>query len=643
MHTMKSSKPALFLSLAAVSSAFLFPQNVQENLNEAALDAFSENIGVKTKAIRSGETYAYSRTFVQPGSDENGNRYLRFATAVKGDIETLTYTRKVDGKEDAVKDVTLVYRSIQGSGNKTYYYDETTEKPIETDPNNGYYWACYTIRFSSESTYVASDIEVALTINEQTLGFSRASYRVLTETDFSTVSFERDETWIGTYYAPKGSSVSYPYTFQSETTDNSYSAFSHWSCDGKEYALSAPIEVEEDLLVRAIFQSVSYSGFEKIYQGDLANLIDGDDDTHVWFGSYPEKEAYVLYDLGEEKSIGDIRLYNGNRAGNDPFVSEIQCSLDGNEFVSLKSISDSGIILSDLHTEKITARYLRIFNNGTEKTWVGLREFSINTMNSYVNYGNEENAYDVKTDVLSVNDGDIETSARFASFNTEGAYIELDLLKATEIFNTQILMCTPASIDNGYFKSSRLSYSVDGTDYTDVKDFSSRNVYHTFSTPITARYLRLTATATSANGVVDVRDFSVNRDYAVTVGSGFKVYDYVRSGYRISHVDYATDGDEQTFLDLESNSNGDRTIALNLFEAKEITSLDIVSGGISWGDRITDCTIEYSPDGTNYERLGQYASEDGLYHLSFDPIQAKTVRITVNNSGWITLREISAA
>ena len=164
-----------------------------------------------------------------------------------------------------------------------------------------------------------------------------------------------------------------------------------------------------------------------------------------------------------------------------------------------------------------------------------------------------------------------------------------------------------------------------------------------FEDVFVARYLRLTATATSANGVVDVRDFSVNRDYAVTVGSGFKVYDYVRSGYRISHVDYATDGDEQTFLDLESNSNGDRTIALNLFEAKEITSLDIVSGGISWGDRITDCTIEYSPDGTNYEHLGQYASEDGLYHLSFDPIQAKTVRITVNNSGWITLREISAA
>ena len=118
----------------------------------------------------------------------------------------------------------------------------------------------------------------------------------------------------------------------------------------------------------------------------------------------------------------------------------------------------------------------------------------------------------------------------------------------------------------------------------------------------------------------------------------------MRSGYPISHVDYATDGNDRTFLDLDCDKlpQDDRTITLNLFEAKTITSLEIVSGGISWGDKITDCTIEYSLDGTNYENLGTFTSEDGLYHLSFDPIEAKTIRITVNNSGWITLREISA-
>ena len=637
---MKFFKPALLLSLVAISTSFSISSG-KENLNETATDALSENIGLKLNAIRSGETYSCSRTFVQPGSDENGNRYLRFATAVKGDIETLTYTRKVDGKEDVRKDVTLVYRSIQGSENKTYYYDENTGQPAETDPDNGYYWACYTIRFSTDSTYVANDIEVSLTINQETIGFARASYRVLTETDFSTVSFERDETWIGTCYAPKDSSVVYPGYFESETTENSYSAFAHWSCEDQEYALSAPIEVKEDMRVRAIFHTVSYSGFKGIYQGTLANLIDNDDATHVWFSSAPETDGYVLYDLGEEKAIGDIRLYNGNLAGNDPFISKLEYSSDGNEFTSLKSVSSSGIALSDVHLEKMTARYIRLYNDGTE-TWVGLRELGINTMSSYANYGNMKYASDIQTDVCHINDDDIETYTWFNNSLTEGAYVELDLLKETEIHNVQILMSKPTSIDD-YFKSSRLSYSSDGIHYTDVRDFSSRNVYHTFSTPLSARYLRLTATTTSGNGVV-VRDFSVNRDYAVTFGSSFKVYDYVRSGYPISHVDYATDGNDRTFLDLDCDKlpQDDRTITLNLFEAKTITSLEIVSGGISWGDKITDCTIEYSLDGTNYKNLGQFTSEDGLYHLSFDPIEAKTIRITVNNSGWITLREISA-
>ena len=390
---------------------------------------------------------------------------------------------------------------------------------------------------------------------------------------------------------------------------------------------------------------VRYSGFESIYQGSLSDVTDHDDSTFVWFGSAPSEDAYLRIDLGEEIEIQDVRCLTGNSTGRDTWNAIVEYSVDGKNYIPLGETTGEETII-DLRTSPVTGRFIRLRNNGTT-TWVAVKDISVNrleTLTCDIRFGNMEYASGVNTTKYSMIDESIETYTWFNNSNTEGAYIELDLLKATEIFNTQILMCKPTSIDD-YFKSSRLSYSLDGTHYTDVKDFSSRNVYHTFSTPITARYLRLTATKTSSNGVV-VRDFSVNRDYAVTFGSSFKVYDYVRSGYPISHVDYATDGNDRTFLDLEDidkTTNSDRTIALNLFEAKEITSLDIVSGGISWGDRITDCTIEYSPDGTNYERLGQYASEDGLYHLSFDPIQAKTVRITVNNSGWITLREISAA
>lgn len=187
-----------------------------------------------------------------------------------------------------------------------------------------------------------------------------------------------------------------------------------------------------------------------------------------------------------------------------------------------------------------------------------------------------------------------------------------------------------------------MSYSLDGVNFTDIGEYTGRNIYAVLNQPVEAKYVRATSAQTSDTGIV-IRDFSVNNRYDITVGNGFKPYDYVRSGYDFTHVNYASDNDLNTFLDLETaKTDGDRTITLNLPDTLNVSKLNITSGGISWEDKITECKIEYSVNGIDWQSIGEgYSSESGEYVITCY-VRARYIRITVLNDGWITLKNFAA-
>lgn len=115
------------------------------------------------------QAVAYSPTYAQYGMDSAGRYCLRFATAVKGNITSLSYTRaKVDAlnKEEVTKTVNTIYRGVQAAG-EVLYYDGTNYTADETYAGE-YYWACYTICFSQVSA-INTDVSVHLTINGEAL------------------------------------------------------------------------------------------------------------------------------------------------------------------------------------------------------------------------------------------------------------------------------------------------------------------------------------------------------------------------------------------------------------------------------------------------------------------------------------------
>ena len=137
----------------------------------ATLDE-NNDIGLKLsnkRIVVGDEEVDVSKTFVQYGIttyQEKEVKVLRYATAVKGDITSISYQRgAVEGKNDVeAKNVSTLYKAIS-SGEQNYYYNPVTQD-IDTDPTlaGQYYWACYTIRFMS-TTFNNTQIPLTLSVN----------------------------------------------------------------------------------------------------------------------------------------------------------------------------------------------------------------------------------------------------------------------------------------------------------------------------------------------------------------------------------------------------------------------------------------------------------------------------------------------
>lgn len=129
-------------------------EDINNKLIETADDITNKNAIPFKKGIKIGsdDKVSMSKTFVQIGTQTiDGKEYdvMRFATAIKGKIDSISYQRGyVVGKDDiAPKEVLTLYKGIIADG-KTYYYNGTSQTTTEEYAGE-YYWACYTIRYTT--------------------------------------------------------------------------------------------------------------------------------------------------------------------------------------------------------------------------------------------------------------------------------------------------------------------------------------------------------------------------------------------------------------------------------------------------------------------------------------------------------------
>lgn len=171
---MKNKLSCLLVLTSLLGLGFISNQQNHEDLIDYNYDALSTNVKrYALSEMRTSSGVETSKIYVQT-ANKNNEHYLRFATAVKGDVTSIKFTRELIGIEETetvkavnTKEINTLYKGIS-SGEETSYFSGSQELiDQQITSTKDYYWACYTIKFSENSTYLSTPIRMTLSINDE--------------------------------------------------------------------------------------------------------------------------------------------------------------------------------------------------------------------------------------------------------------------------------------------------------------------------------------------------------------------------------------------------------------------------------------------------------------------------------------------
>ena len=164
MKKLKLLTLSAFLLLGLATS---FQSKAQEDVVLLAEDLQGASPKVSLRMASTEATAEVAETLYQAGVYA-GTSMLRFATPVKGEITGLTYHVKIEGynnNEYVESAVSTVYKSISAE-EKVAYWSGTGLVYSEEEAGEDWYWACYTIQFSTE-TYKNALVSAFVSVGEK--------------------------------------------------------------------------------------------------------------------------------------------------------------------------------------------------------------------------------------------------------------------------------------------------------------------------------------------------------------------------------------------------------------------------------------------------------------------------------------------
>ena len=180
---MKKKLSCLLVLTSLLGLGFISNQQNHEDLIDYNYDALSTNVKrYALSEMRTSSGVETSKIYVQT-ADKNNEHYLRFATAVKGDVTSIKFTRELIGIEETetvkavqTKEIDTLYKGIS-SGEETSYFSGSQELiDQQITSTKDYYWACYTIKFSENSSYLSTPIRMTLSINDEEITTRTTSF-----------------------------------------------------------------------------------------------------------------------------------------------------------------------------------------------------------------------------------------------------------------------------------------------------------------------------------------------------------------------------------------------------------------------------------------------------------------------------------
>ncbi len=254
---------------------------------------------------------------------------------------------------------------------------------------------------------------------------------------------------------------------------------------------------------------------------DMNSIVDGDDTTGIWFAQAFEAGNYIQINYSAPK---EMNYFKYKFATNDYYVFKIQY-LNDSTWTDIVSEVD-GAEKTVMFDEAITTTAIRMTCTNGRGVWVQL--FEVETMYTAKVTNNGFTLVESKP-LGNMIDNDIETYTWFDWHYTSDNNVVLDYGKNITV-NNIMLLTGHYDHPSNELGTAVLSYSLDGTTYTDIGTYTGINIYADLSAaPVEARYIKMTPVLTgeSPEGL-QIREFGANLSKFTPnyTFSGYTLFEY---------------------------------------------------------------------------------------------------------------------
>ena len=171
--------------------------------------SFSTNLknenGISLRKASSNDAISIGQTYVQTGTNNN-NRLLRFATPVSGNFNKITYYVTIDNYQTAPikKEVNTIYKGIEDSKNIVNYFNGSQIVSEEDEFTSTWYWACFTIEFSTYEYYssnissylvASNDVESKESTKKDNVNLSQEISSTITKLDNNLINIWKNNNY----------------------------------------------------------------------------------------------------------------------------------------------------------------------------------------------------------------------------------------------------------------------------------------------------------------------------------------------------------------------------------------------------------------------------------------------------------------
>lgn len=206
-------KKALFILAISAFSFGLFSNNTLLPKNDLIESTELEDTKLQKVNIRKVNSVTEFQTSKIYTQVDTSGTYLRFATAIKGEVNSIKYNRTIEGYTSSKDgfEVTTLYKGIS-NGEEVSFYNGRSLFDEKITGTNDYYWACYTIKFNTD-TYKNANIDVKLMVNGKEVCSTNTSLN-------NQINYSKPELSLGEQYKNNFGRLNYDINSYAEIASN---------------------------------------------------------------------------------------------------------------------------------------------------------------------------------------------------------------------------------------------------------------------------------------------------------------------------------------------------------------------------------------------------------------------------------------